>query len=39
MLHGSYEKLQIFCGVVMIAGATLFIAARIVVGGVNLKKV
>lgn len=39
MLHGSYEKLQIFSGVVMIAGATLFIAARIVVGGVNLKKV
>lgn len=33
VLHGSYTKLQIFCGVVMLAGATLFIAARVVVGG------
>ena len=39
VLHGSYTKLQVFCGVVMIAGATLFIAARVVVGGFNLKKV
>jgi MFS family permease len=33
VLHGSYTKLQIFCGVVMIAGATLFVAARVAVGG------
>ncbi|KAJ5125307.1 MFS transporter asaE [Penicillium atrosanguineum] len=33
VLHGSYTKLQIFCGVVMLAGATLFIVARVVVGG------
>ncbi|KNG89866.1 monocarboxylate permease [Aspergillus nomiae NRRL 13137] len=39
MLHGSYTRLQVFCGVVMMAGATLFVAARIVVGGMNLKKV
>ncbi|KAJ5082920.1 monocarboxylate permease [Penicillium argentinense] len=39
VLHGSYTKLQVFCGVVMIAGASLFIVARIVVGGANFKKV
>ncbi|KAJ5574608.1 monocarboxylate permease [Penicillium hetheringtonii] len=39
VLHGSYTRLQIFSGVVMIAGATMFIVARIVVGGVNFKKV
>lgn len=33
VLHGSYTKLQIFCGVVMIAGSTLFVLARVVVGG------
>ncbi|KAJ5630948.1 MFS transporter asaE [Penicillium longicatenatum] len=39
VLTGSYTKLQVFAGVVMIAGATLFVAARIVVGGTKLNKV
>lgn len=39
VLHGSYTKLQVFCGVVMIAGATLFVVARVVVGGARLNKV
>ncbi|KAJ5379884.1 MFS transporter asaE [Penicillium cataractarum] len=39
VLTGSYTSLQIFCGVVMLAGATLFVVARIVVGGVKLGKV
>lgn len=39
VLHGSYMGLQIFCGVVMIAGATLFVMARVVVGGARLNKV
>ncbi|KAJ5814699.1 hypothetical protein N7474_006476 [Penicillium riverlandense] len=39
VLHGSYTKLQIFCGVVIFAGATFFVAARTVVGGFKLNKV
>lgn len=39
VLHGSYTRLQIFSGVVMFAGATLFVAARTVVGGFKLNKV
>ncbi|KAJ5532950.1 MFS transporter asaE [Penicillium frequentans] len=39
VLTGSYTKLQIFAGVVMLAGATLFVVARIVVGGTKLNKV
>lgn len=38
VLHGSYTKLQIFCGVVMIFGAMLFIVARVIVGGARLNK-
>jgi MFS family permease len=36
VLHGSYTRLQIFCGVVMIVGSTLFVFARGVVGGFKL---
>ncbi|KAJ5086942.1 hypothetical protein NUU61_008249 [Penicillium alfredii] len=39
VLHGSYTKLQVFCGVVMIAGSTLFVLARGVVGGFRFSKV
>ncbi|KAJ5174344.1 MFS transporter asaE [Penicillium canariense] len=39
VLHGSYTRLQIFCGVVMLAGATLFIVARIILGGLKWAKV
>lgn len=39
VLKDSYTKLQVFAGVVMVAGASLFVVARIVVGGFNLKKV
>ncbi|KAI2785613.1 Fujikurins efflux protein [Penicillium oxalicum] len=39
VLTGSYTKLQVFCGVVMMAGSTLFVVARIVVGGWKLGKV
>lgn len=39
VLHGSYTKLQVFCGVVMVAGATLFVVARIIVGGAKMGKV
>lgn len=39
VLHGSYTRLQVFSGVVMIAGATLFVVARVVVGGAKLNKV
>ncbi|KAJ5105041.1 MFS transporter asaE [Penicillium alfredii] len=36
VMHGSYTKLQVFCGVVMVAGASLFVLARVVVGGGKL---
>lgn len=39
VLTGSYTRLQIFAGVVMLAGATLFVVARIIVGGTKLNKV
>ncbi|KAJ5777674.1 MFS transporter asaE [Penicillium odoratum] len=39
VLKDSYTRLQIFAGVVMVAGATLFLAARIIVGGTKLNKV
>ncbi|EPS33230.1 hypothetical protein PDE_08192 [Penicillium oxalicum 114-2] len=39
VLTGSYTKLQVFCGVVMMAGSALFVVARIVVGGWKLGKV
>lgn len=39
VLHGDYTHLQIFCGVVMIAGASLFVLARGVIGGFKLNKV
>ncbi|KAJ5679777.1 MFS transporter asaE [Penicillium macrosclerotiorum] len=39
VLQGSYTRLQVFCGVVMMAGACLFVVARIVVGGAKLGKV
>ncbi|KAJ6016057.1 MFS transporter asaE [Penicillium herquei] len=39
VLTDSYTNLQIFSGVTMIAGAMLYVVARIVVGGVNFKKV
>ncbi|KAJ5217397.1 MFS transporter asaE [Penicillium chermesinum] len=39
VLHGSYTKLQIFCGVVILVGAVLFVVARIIVGGLVWKKV
>lgn len=39
VLTGSYTRLQVFCGVVMLAGATLFVVARIVVGGVKMGRV
>ncbi|CAG8018235.1 unnamed protein product, partial [Penicillium nalgiovense] len=38
VLHGSYTRLQIFCGVVMIVGSTLFVFARGAVGGFKLTK-
>ncbi|KAJ5088766.1 MFS transporter asaE [Penicillium angulare] len=37
VLTDSYTKLQIFAGVVMVVGASLFVVARIVVGGTVLK--
>ncbi|KAJ5259491.1 MFS transporter asaE [Penicillium angulare] len=37
VLTDSYTKLQIFAGVVMVVGASLFVVARIVVGGTALK--
>ncbi|OOQ87143.1 putative monocarboxylate permease [Penicillium brasilianum] len=39
VLTGSYTRLQVFSGVVMLAGATLFVVARLVVGGVKFGKV
>lgn len=36
VLHGDYTKLQIFCGVVMIAGACMLLVARGVIGGFKL---
>lgn len=38
VMHGSYTRLQIFCGVVMVAGSSLFVLARVVVGGAKLTK-
>ncbi|KAJ5868812.1 hypothetical protein N7534_003365, partial [Penicillium rubens] len=35
VLHGSYTRLQIFCGVVMIVGSTLFAFARGLLVGLN----
>lgn len=34
---GQYLYLQIFCGVMMIAGSTIFVLARVSVGGPGLK--
>ncbi|KAJ5503916.1 Major facilitator superfamily domain general substrate transporter [Penicillium fimorum] len=39
VLHDDYTRLQIFAGVVMIAGSILFVFARGVVGGFKLNKV
>jgi MFS family permease len=39
VLHGDYTRLQIFCGVVMLAGSVLFVVARGAVGGFKLNKV
>ncbi|KAJ5393234.1 uncharacterized protein N7487_010875 [Penicillium crustosum] len=39
VLHGDYTRLQIFCGVVMIAGSVIFVFARGAVGGFKLNKV
>lgn len=39
VLTDPYTKLQIFAGVVMIAGASLFVVARIIVGGTKMGKV
>ncbi|KAF7712071.1 Uncharacterized protein PECH_004922 [Penicillium ucsense] len=38
VLTGSYTRLQVFCGVVMMVGSSLFVVARVVVGGCNLRK-
>jgi MFS family permease len=35
VLTGDYWKLQVFCGVVMMAGSTLILFARIAAGGLN----
>lgn len=37
--HGSFEKLQIFSGVTMAVGSTLFLAARVHIAGWSLKKI
>ncbi|KAJ5949375.1 MFS transporter asaE [Penicillium verhagenii] len=39
VLKDSYTRLQIFAGVVMVVGASLFVVARIIVGGSKLGKV
>ena len=36
--HGAFSHLQIFCGVMMLAGSTVFIAARVNLVGPKLKK-
>ncbi|KAJ5374588.1 Major facilitator superfamily domain general substrate transporter, partial [Penicillium concentricum] len=36
VLHSDYTRLQIFAGVVMIAGSTLFVVARGAIGGFKL---
>lgn len=33
VVHGSFTRLQVFCGVVMLAGSTAFVAARWSLGG------
>lgn len=38
VVSGSFTKLQIFCGVVQLVGATFFVIARIYVGGFRLDK-
>lgn len=38
VLHGSYLKLQIFCAVVMFAGAVFFTIVRVHVGGFQIWK-
>jgi MFS family permease len=37
--HGSFEKLQIFSGVVMLVGSTFFLAARIKLKGWSFKAI
>ncbi|KZF21899.1 MFS general substrate transporter [Xylona heveae TC161] len=37
--HGSYKQLQIFAGVMLLAGSTCFLMARMVLAGPTLKKV
>ncbi|TKA78607.1 hypothetical protein B0A49_02698 [Cryomyces minteri] len=37
-MKGSYVGLQVFCGVMCLAGGAMMLAARIVVGGTSLKK-
>ncbi|KAL9110111.1 MAG: hypothetical protein Q9227_005305 [Pyrenula ochraceoflavens] len=37
--HMSFTDLQIFCGVMMLGGACIFVAARIVIGGPSPKKI
>ena len=39
ILHDGYTRQQIFCGVVMIVGSTLFVFARGAVGGFKFTKV
>ncbi|GAD94803.1 hypothetical protein PVAR5_3432 [Paecilomyces variotii No. 5] len=38
VISGSFTKLQIFCGVVQLAGATFFVIARVYIGGPKLNK-
>lgn len=38
-MHGSYLKLQLFCGVVMFAGSGCYLMARVRLGGLNLCRV
>ena len=37
--HGSYSHVQIFCGIMMLAGACMFIAARVSLEGLKIVKV
>lgn len=39
VMHGSYTKLQVFCGVVMFVGSTLFVFARSSLVGFKMVKV
>lgn len=37
--HGTFWKLQVFCGVMLLAGSFMFVVARVRVGGFGVKKV